>query len=254
MREMKKSISTKLVQIERRSRLSRKEFSEKVDYWMKKIWEPAQKEQIPIEKLAGKIENSFLAPKDAPIPDCRTCGLCCAILPAVQLTGDDLTSPEHFWEITIEGQAGEQVVDRVLRRNSKTGSCLALSGEVGKIAKCEIYDERPQPCRALEAGSDACRSLRRTFNLEPSLSQIETIEGLMKIFEYDASIGSARIIHSEISENAETRVCEINVQFQNDEQTLLHKFDAEKEKWLEGDFFGLTLTQAEELILSRQSI
>lgn len=248
-------MSAKFIQIERRNKISRREFSEIFDVLTEQTWKPVYREPIPSEKLGGRVENKFLTPKHVSFPDCRTCGLCCSALYSVQLTRSDPTSEEHFWDITIEGQNDKEiVVDRVLRRNSQTGRCLSLSGEIGKDVKCEIYEQRPQACRSLEADSDACHSLRRSFGMEAPLSQMEMAEGLVKFFEYEMPAQSERIINSKISRDGEASYCEINVYFRDEQNNIIHKFDPEKEEWLEADFLGLTLQEARELILSGRSI
>jgi Fe-S-cluster containining protein len=39
--------------------------------------------------------------------------------------------------------------------------CTQFDGPIGGPCSCRIYEERPQPCRRLEVGSDACRDARR---------------------------------------------------------------------------------------------
>ncbi len=43
--------------------------------------------------------------------------------------------------------------------------CAALSGKIGERIGCGIYEWRPNPCRELEPGSDACEQARRRHGL-----------------------------------------------------------------------------------------
>ena len=45
--------------------------------------------------------------------------------------------------------------------------CAALTGKVGERATCGIYEWRPNPCRELEPGSDACARARARHGLPP---------------------------------------------------------------------------------------
>ena len=45
--------------------------------------------------------------------------------------------------------------------------CAALVGRIGERASCGIYEWRPNPCRELEPGSDACGKARARHGLPP---------------------------------------------------------------------------------------
>lgn len=45
--------------------------------------------------------------------------------------------------------------------------CAALTGRIGVQVACGIYEWRPNPCRELEPGSDACRRARMRHGLAP---------------------------------------------------------------------------------------
>ena len=50
--------------------------------------------------------------------------------------------------------------------------CAALAGKVGERAACGIYEWRPNPCRELEPGSDACERARARHGLPPLATQM----------------------------------------------------------------------------------
>lgn len=43
--------------------------------------------------------------------------------------------------------------------------CAALTGRIGQRVACGIYEWRPNPCRELEPGSDACLRARARHGL-----------------------------------------------------------------------------------------
>ena len=45
--------------------------------------------------------------------------------------------------------------------------CAALTGRIGEKAACGIVEWRPNPCRELEPGSDACGMARARHGLPP---------------------------------------------------------------------------------------
>lgn len=45
--------------------------------------------------------------------------------------------------------------------------CVALTGKVGEQVACGIYEQRPSPCRAFEAGDYACNKARMRHGLPP---------------------------------------------------------------------------------------
>jgi Fe-S-cluster containining protein len=44
--------------------------------------------------------------------------------------------------------------------------CSALSGKVGVGASCQIYEVRPDVCRACNPGDDECRIARAAFGID----------------------------------------------------------------------------------------
>ena len=249
---MKSPEPQQFVNIERRNKLSREEFSQVIKHLEKRIWKNLKSEALPFRKLSGRKAGSFLTPADAPIPDCQTCGACCTALPCVDVRAIDPTPAENYWNIIIRGQSGAITVNRQLKRDSETGNCLALKGEVGKTVGCGIYENRPEDCRKFDAGSDRCHALRRAYNLEPPLTDAEMMSFMMQVFLKDEPKGAERIVYyTQIQETATAGVFEIEI-FLNDETALIiHRFDINEESWLESQFSTLTLAEARNLIASR---
>lgn len=252
---MKNPKPQQFVQIEKRNKLSREEFSQVISSLEKQIWKNLKSEAVPFRKLSGRNARSFLTPIDAPIPDCQTCGACCIALPCVEVKETDTTPAPNYWDITIQGQNGEITVNRQLRRDPETGNCSALKGEIGKLVECGIYENRPDDCRKFDAGSDRCRALRRAYGIEPPLTEMETMSFMIQVFLKDDPEGDERIIYyTQIQETETAGVFEIEI-FLNDETALIiHRFNVNEESWLESQFSNLTLAEATNLVASRMNI
>lgn len=96
-----------------------------------------------IEKLVEKIISHFEKKVDTsnyPIP-CTTCGACCAYFKVTYPKLNNEFVPKH----------------RVIEINKTTnalkgadkfkGKCEALTGEIGKVGICDMYESRPHVCR-----------------------------------------------------------------------------------------------------------
>ena len=249
---MKPQKPQQFVQIERRNKLSREEFSQVIEHLEGRIWKNLKSEALPFGKLSGRRAGSYLTPSSAPIPDCQTCGACCIAVPWVDVKETDATSAEDYWDITIRGRNGEITVTRQLRRDPETGNCLALKGEAGKSVECGIYQTRPDDCRKFEAGSDKCHALRRAYSIEPPLTDMETASFMMQIFLKDEPEGDERAIyHTQIQETENPGVFEIVIFFRDKSTLIIHHFNADEESWLESEFSALSLAEAKNLIASR---
>lgn len=121
---------------------------------------------------AESLAESWLTPRESALPDCLTCGACCAYLHQVPVLVSDPTPRRLTWQVwDAEDRTGP--MSRWLRRDPRDGRCIALDGRVGECVRCTIYPLRPQSCRAFEAGSDRCHAIRRMYGLEPPLSETE---------------------------------------------------------------------------------
>jgi hypothetical protein len=96
---------------------------------------------------------------------CLACGACCASF-RVDFSADEL---EPHGGHVPEGLAVDvtSFVCRMRGTDHARPRCAALTGTIGKQARCAIYEWRPSPCREFEAGSDACNSARARHGLAP---------------------------------------------------------------------------------------
>lgn len=252
---MKSPEPQQFINIERRGKLSREEFSQVIERLEKRIWKNLKTEALPFGKLSGRKAGSILTPPDEQVPDCQTCGVCCIAVPWVDVKAGDLTPAENYWDITTRGQSGEIIVSRQLRRDTETGNCLALKGEIGKSVECGIYENRPDDCRKFEAGSDKCHALRRIYGIEPPLTDMEMMSFMMQLFLKDEPEGDERkVYHTEIDETETIGIFEIKVFFSDKSTLIIHRFNADEESWLESEFSALSLAEAKNLIASRKKI
>lgn len=129
---------------------------------------------------AEALAESFFVASQTGVPDCLTCGVCCAYFHQVAVLDSDPTPRRLTWTVwDAEDIAGPKA--RWLRREAHQGHCVAFAGSVGQYARCAIYELRPNSCRAFEAGSDRCRAVRRVYGLEPPLSELERTEHAKRI-------------------------------------------------------------------------
>ena len=133
------------------------------------IFEP----QLPLVRLSKYVDQSVTARAKDAIPDCITCGVCCAYLLIVPVQRSDTPGLTEYWDITSDGEAEDVVIERVLPRNTDDLRCKHLGGELGKSVSCSIYENRPVACRVFEAGSDRCHEYRRIYGIEPRLDEAE---------------------------------------------------------------------------------
>ncbi|MEO6953398.1 MAG: YkgJ family cysteine cluster protein [Polyangia bacterium] len=83
--------------------------------------------------------------------DCQTCGACCYGGEAyVAVTGPDADRMSRETRSRMVVRHGERRYLRMLN-----GHCAALRARGGHYA-CRIYEERPTPCRTVDAGSREC--------------------------------------------------------------------------------------------------
>lgn len=103
---------------------------------------------------------------------CLSCGACCAAF-RVDFHRADLateTSPGVPVEMTVPLTA---TLVRMRGTDAAPPRCVALSGELGMLVHCTIYEQRPGPCRdfapyaPLGIGDDACDRARRRHGLPP---------------------------------------------------------------------------------------
>ncbi len=99
--------------------------------------------------------------------DCRRCGACCCNTSENEAEGyrdyvaiepnNSLLKKSHLMRrFTILNDAGEPHM-----KLTDDGRCAALRGELGEHVSCVIYQNRPSPCRRVEAGSALCERYRK---------------------------------------------------------------------------------------------
>src|SRR5437763_11329644 len=110
---------------------------------------------------AETLAESFFVANQTGVPDCLTCGACCAYFHQVAVLARDPTPRRLTWAVwEAEDIVGPKLC--WLRREPREGHCIAFAGSVGQQANCAIYELRPNACKAFEAGSDRCRADRKS--------------------------------------------------------------------------------------------
>jgi Fe-S-cluster containining protein len=242
------------VQITRLSRIPEEEFYPVINRMYEHIWRQLLPPQLVTDGLSNRTKNNVVTPADAPIPDCLTCGACCQSWLCVGVRPSDNVSSEYCWDITAEGDDETIVVDRYLKRNGETLACAALEGNIGERVACTIYETRPAMCRHFEAGSDRCHAIRRAFGIEPFLSLDEMSDAMEKLGSRPVPTEPAKVIrNARIRPNNESDKYEIAALMENGELREIHRYDPERETWLQFEFDGLSLEEAEALIHSRET-
>ncbi len=92
---------------------------------------------------------------DDTVPDCESCGACCAY--------------SWEWPTFIGDRDGEDIAPHFVedgRMRCDGNRCSALAGSIGSSVYCRVYDDRPLVCREFTAGSQACHAVRAHFGLE----------------------------------------------------------------------------------------
>jgi Fe-S-cluster containining protein len=234
-----------LVQITRKDRVSEEEFYPAVNAMYEQIWERLLPAQVLTDGLSHTVANNVLTSGDAPVPDCQTCGACCAAVVCVGVRpGEDVESGK-YWDVT----AGELVVDRYLKREPESFRCASLAGKIGERVSCTIYESRPAICRHFEAGSDRCHALRRAYGLEPFLSLMEMAAANAKLRERrSAEPPQGTIRNAKIEADAESGALQIKALMWDGSLRPIHRYDPAAESWFQFEFEGLTIEQANELI------
>lgn len=104
--------------------------------------------------------------------DCQTCGACCC--------NPDENRAEGYLDYVevaaFEPLAGKRALLKRFTVLNARGErhmrlqdhrCSALKGPLGKRVECLIYDDRPQGCRRVEAGSERCLQYRQERGIDP---------------------------------------------------------------------------------------
>lgn len=116
--------------------------------------------------------------------DCLKCGACCASADGKSCCGVTAADKRRlgWWHTSqlmdkrtdVPGFVGSlRLVWRYLPPSSsvwrfpgdKLCCCVALEGQVDDAVRCRIYRRRPQACRDLKLGSEACHEFRKRIGL-----------------------------------------------------------------------------------------
>ncbi len=246
-------MTSDFVQITRRARFTEEEFYPMIHRMYEAIWTQLLPPQLVTEQLSSRVKNNVVTPLDTPVPDCLTCGACCQSLLCVGVRPSDTVDPDLSWEITRESEEGEVVVDRYLRRNGETLACECLDGVVGERVGCRIYETRPVMCHHFDAGSDRCHAIRRAFGIEPFLTLDEMSEALEKLGRRPIGADPSEVIENvQISRGSGGELV-INALMKDRKLRQIHSYDPDQETWMQFEFDGLKLAEAEALIASRST-
>lgn len=242
-----------LVQITRRHRLTEEEFYPLIESMYEEIWGRLFPPQVLTDGLSNTVRNNVITPADTPIPDCVSCGACCASLLCVGIRpGEEISEADH-WELAAENEPSV-VVDRYMKRNPDTLACIALEGTVGEQVGCRIYESRPSMCHHFEAGSDRCHAIRRAYGIDPFLTLDEMTNALNRRQGSAAEGRNARTIrNAKIEHDDEEGHLKISAQLVNGEFIRIHSYSPEDETWHQFEFDGLSLEEADRLIRSRKN-
>jgi hypothetical protein len=217
------------------------------------LWQNLLPPQLVTDGLSNTVRNNVVTPVDTPAPDCLTCGACCVSHPCVGVRPSDDVDPELYWDITIDGEGGEIVVDRYVRRDSETLACVALGGTIGEKVACDIYESRPVTCRHLEAGSDRCHAIRRAFGIEPFLTLDEMSAAMEKLGTRSVVDDPAKTIRNAQIKAEPEGMRVINALMNDGTLHEIHKYDSNRETWMQFEFDGLKMSEAQTLIESRMA-
>src|SRR5687767_9628266 len=101
---------TDFVQISRQPKIRDVDFYPTADEMYERIWQRLLPPQLITDGLSCEVKNNVVTSPDAPIPDCMTCGACCAIMPCVGVRPTETVEPDLCWDIVKETDSGEIVV------------------------------------------------------------------------------------------------------------------------------------------------
>ena len=90
---------TDFVQISRQPKIRDVDFFPMANEMYERIWNRLMPPQLLTENLSGRVANNVVTPPDAAVPDCMTCGACCATMVCVGVRPNENVDPEHYWDI-----------------------------------------------------------------------------------------------------------------------------------------------------------
>lgn len=84
------------------------------------------------------------------VPDCTSCGLCCAAGWVVDAYPYGV--PSNMMEMGPDPTAPAEYI----MRQTPEGHCVAFKGEPGHSCRCTVYEDRPKVCREFKPGCVLC--------------------------------------------------------------------------------------------------
>ena len=105
-----------------------------------------------------------------PTPSCDPCGACCReAFDSVPVSDEDLARLGPHADVVREHDDGWRDLHRVPSPLGCGTRCVALRGDGGADTpfRCVVYAVRPQNCRDLDPGSEACLTARRRVGITP---------------------------------------------------------------------------------------
>lgn len=246
------------------TRYQRSEFNDLVNELDHRNRERLLKQQFPLAGSSPYRATSVTARSRLRPPDCGECGACCSFPLIVSIARGDEERLKEYWEVTSD----DVTVERVLSRDMETGCCKHFEGIAGERSSCDIYHDRPTPCRIFEAGSDRCLEFRRMYGIDPQLTESELANDLAAvktlgvgiITDAEIEVGSVRTSMRAANDGSggmvfeSTKVMKVSVALDKlrDEPIELFQYEAESVEWLESDFLGLTIDEAQQMVAERE--
>ena len=245
------------------TRLKKSEFYRRIREFHERKNRQMLTSQLPLHELSRKIESSVVTDPATPIPDCLTCGVCCAFPPIVPVRPHESASLSSYWDVMLDGVDEDVTINRTLPRSVETGHCSYLEGELKENISCGIYANRPQTCRDFDVGSDKCHAYRRMNGIEPPLTDGQIAAAIAKFavkpppekisfvgIVKDSDFALYNAEGGRVSEGIKLRIVAFLDEDGKTEHDL-HIYDPSEETWFENEFLTLSLDEAKELIASR---
>lgn len=113
-----------------------------------------------------------------PLHPCQTCGACCASYRVsfywreAEKADSDHPVPPKYW---LEADPRVRILKGTEDKHHP--KCVALKGRIGEFVTCEIYSNRPSPCRNFQASYETgvynsrCDEARAKHGLKPITKQ-----------------------------------------------------------------------------------
>ncbi len=220
--------------------------------------------QLPLSRLTKRRSENVVTDAAEAVPDCETCGVCCAFALVVPAGKNESEKIPAYLEIYPDDAPDQPPILRIMPRDAENGHCVNLGGELGKRVGCSVYDVRPTACRDFEAGSDRCREYRRMYGIEPQLPEEKAAEfrSILEETPPKGVISYAAIVVDWISSvstmslddtasDIVTKRSQLKiVAFVDDDETphQIHSYDPAEETWFEEEFLGMGVDDAKEMI------